>query len=346
MPITTGLSTIAKGDLVTEVHTTHGLVSSVIRIRDGIDGIEVEHTVDSIPIDDGVGKEPIVRYTTSIQSDGVFYSDSNGREMQRRQRDHRDMWNLDMSSNNISRNYFPVNAVATMKDSLAQVSVILDRSEGMSSLVDGQLEFMLHRRLVCDDNKGAGESLNEVGPDGKGLKMRGSHILMISTPQGASQDAKTLQALVFAEPLLVFSKASKVKPVSSSDDVSFVSKKSEVTKFSFLGKDLPSSLSLVTLQDLGSNQLLIRIGHLYEANEDKNLSHPVAVDLQTIFPNFKIKNITEMQLSGVKPKKDVKRLDWGIASSQGNSYENQMMIKNKHVLSINPMEIKTVVVEI
>ncbi|KAF5761356.1 putative alpha-mannosidase [Helianthus annuus] len=37
-----------------------------------------------------------------------------------------------------------------------------DDAVGGSSLVDGQIELMLHRRLLFDDTKGVGEVLNET----------------------------------------------------------------------------------------------------------------------------------------------------------------------------------------
>ena len=122
-----------------------------------------------------------------------MYTDSNGREMIERKRDYRPTWDLDVVDEKEARNYFPgllfffflslslfidyqyfykVNAAATIKDSNAQLSVVIDRSEGVASLADGEMEFMLHRRLGCDDSRGAGESLNEVGSDGRGLKVR------------------------------------------------------------------------------------------------------------------------------------------------------------------------------
>jgi hypothetical protein len=47
--------------------------------------VEVEFSVGPIPIDDALGKEIVTRYTTGIDSGDLFYTDSNGREMQRRQ---------------------------------------------------------------------------------------------------------------------------------------------------------------------------------------------------------------------------------------------------------------------
>ena len=44
-----------------------------------------------------------------------------------------------------------------------------DRSQAGTSLKDGAVQLLLHRRLVCDDNKGVVELLNETDADGKGL---------------------------------------------------------------------------------------------------------------------------------------------------------------------------------
>jgi hypothetical protein len=55
--------------------------------------VEVEWTVGPIAIDDGRSKEVVAKYTTDLHSDGVLFTDSNGREYQRRVKDHRPTWN-------------------------------------------------------------------------------------------------------------------------------------------------------------------------------------------------------------------------------------------------------------
>jgi hypothetical protein len=49
------------------------------------------------------------------------------------------------------------------------VAVAVDRSEGSTSLTNGQLELMVHRRMMHDDGRGVGQNLNEPGLDGSGL---------------------------------------------------------------------------------------------------------------------------------------------------------------------------------
>ena len=128
--------------------------------------------VGSIDISNGIGQEVIVRYTTNLQTKGAMFADSNGREMLLRQRDFRGdffvlssfffcayffnilffqfsaTWDLDLVSQPVARNYFPVNAAATIKDASHQLTVLVDRSEGVASLTDGAIEFMLHRSSV------------------------------------------------------------------------------------------------------------------------------------------------------------------------------------------------------
>lgn len=43
-----------------------------------------------------------------------------------------------------------------------QLSVLTDRAQGCSSLADGELELMAHRRLLTEDQRGVGEALNET----------------------------------------------------------------------------------------------------------------------------------------------------------------------------------------
>jgi lysosomal alpha-mannosidase len=101
-------------------------VSQEIRIYDGAEIAEVEWIVGPIPIDDNIGKEIIMRYDTDIQSDGMFYTDANGREVLERKRDYRSSYNYTVYEN-VSGNYYPVVSRIWIKDNQKQMTILTGR---------------------------------------------------------------------------------------------------------------------------------------------------------------------------------------------------------------------------
>ncbi len=155
-------TTVVQGDLVNEVHQEFApYVSLVSRVYKGSSDIELEWLVGPIPIMDNIGKEVIVKYTSEQQSQGAFYTDANGRQMLMRMRDHRPTWSLNVTEP-VAGNYYPVNSRIFVKDDHTQMTVLTDRSQGGTSMKDGEVELMVHRRLLYDDAFGVGEPLNET----------------------------------------------------------------------------------------------------------------------------------------------------------------------------------------
>lgn len=93
---------------------------------------------------DNIGKEVVSRFTTDLQTDGLFYTDSNGRELLERKRNYRPTWQLNVTEPE-SGNYYPVTSKILIRDTTRQqeVAVLNDRSQGGSSLNDGQVELMV-----------------------------------------------------------------------------------------------------------------------------------------------------------------------------------------------------------
>jgi hypothetical protein len=169
---------VVKGDLITEVRQVFSeWATHVIRLVEGEGHVEVEWTAGPIPIDtpwidpvvqghDNIwGKEVIVKYTSSIKSAGSFYTDSNGREMVPRQYNARGPSYPPLVVHEpVAGNYYPVNNMIALEDSSADLAltVLTDVSQGGSSLADGELELMVHRRVQDDDSRGVQEPLNET----------------------------------------------------------------------------------------------------------------------------------------------------------------------------------------
>jgi lysosomal alpha-mannosidase len=119
----------------------------VIRLWNGSTTVEADWTVGPIDMDDFQGKEVIARYSTGWASNATWYTDSNCREMQTRIRNYRPTWSLNVTEP-VSGNYFPVNCGIQLNDETSghTLTVVTDRSQGGSSMQDGALELMVHRR--------------------------------------------------------------------------------------------------------------------------------------------------------------------------------------------------------
>ena len=54
-----------------------------------------------------------------------------------------------------------------------------DRSQGGSSLENGNIELMQNRRLLVDDLKSLGEPLNETNVNGTGIQVNAKYYVQI-----------------------------------------------------------------------------------------------------------------------------------------------------------------------
>ena len=139
---------------VEEVHQNVSSWATVIyRLhKDQPDFVELDWIVGPIPIDDNIGKEVVSRFTAPyiIDSGGIFYTDSNGREILERRIDFQPTYQFNVTEP-ISCNYYPVNSYAFIRDksnSAAVMSVLTDRAQGVSSLQSGSLEFMVFPHFI------------------------------------------------------------------------------------------------------------------------------------------------------------------------------------------------------
>uniref|UniRef100_A0A8C7JJ12 Lysosomal alpha-mannosidase n=1 Tax=Oncorhynchus kisutch TaxID=8019 RepID=A0A8C7JJ12_ONCKI len=275
-------------------------VSQVVRLYTDSRALELEWTVGPVPIGDDLGKEVISRLDSSINSSGVFYTDSNGREVLQRRKDYRPTWNL-RQSEPIAGNYYPINSRAYIKDDKDQLTVVTDRSQGGGSIQDGSLEIMLHRRLLYDDVRGVGEPLNETSdiyPEG--LVVRGRHLLSLSPPATAADTHRPLAQEVVLQPLITFTDG-ELHP-------------STRLEFSGLQAVLPPAVHLLTVSQWDQDTVLLRLEHQYQASESKEHSQPVTVNLQKLFSTLDMLGVSEMNLSANQWKDEMTRLDWKAES--------------------------------
>ncbi|KAL3529076.1 hypothetical protein ACH5RR_008398, partial [Cinchona calisaya] len=334
--------TVLRGPLFDEVHQSiSSWIYQITRVYKEKQHAEVEFIVGPIPIDDGLGKEVITQITTTIKNNKTFYTDSNGRDFLERIRDYRSDWNLQVNQP-VAGNYYPINLGIYLKDDANEFSILVDRSVGGSSIFDGQLELMLHRRLLHDDGEGVAEALNETVciPDGcKGLTVQGKFYFRIDPLGEGARWRRSFGQEIYSPLLLAF---------SDQDGDGWIN--FQVPTFTGIDPSysLPDNVALITLQELADRKVLLRLAHLYEVGEDKDLSVPASVELKKLFPNKKISNIVETSLTANQKREDMekKRLVW---SAEGSKLHNILrggpIDPINLVVELAPMEIRTFVIK-
>ena len=190
-----------------------------------------------------------------------------------------------------------MNSLLTLDDGKRELAVVTDVSMGGASMVDGQLELMVHRRVLVDDHRGVQEPLNETmcgcndinanpgamgahgheadgGCECAGLTMRGvAYIVVDNIAPAHAIRRKLVEQLNFPPTLAFASSAAGMAPT-----------------FSAVGAALPENVKLMTLTnnyaETHGGMLLMRIAHMYQVDEHPTLAQPVEVDFSKVCPSF------------------------------------------------------------
>ncbi|KAH0971088.1 hypothetical protein GBA52_023244 [Prunus armeniaca] len=289
---------VFRGPLVDEIHQQFSSwIYQVTRLYKDKEHAEVEYTIGPIPTEDGVGKEVITRMTANMETNKVFYTDSNGRDFIKRVRDYRPDWPLSVNQP-VAGNYYPLNLGIYTLDKKSEFSVLVDRATGGSSIEDGEVELMLHRRTLYDDSRGVGEALDEIvcaGGTCEGLTVRGNYYMCINQVGAGAPWRRTTGQEVYSPLLLAFTHE-KLEDWTAS----------HLTKASTmdLNYSLPLNVALITLQ--------------VTAAEDPQYSTLAKVELKKMFTGKMIKEVKEVSLSANQEKSEMKKMTWKVEGDNGD----------------------------
>ena len=204
------------------------------------------------------GYEVVASFSAhSFDNEGVFYTDANGLEMQKRKLNYRSYYDIAEKQynhmTNISANYYPVNQAISIKDTKGnkQFTVMNSVAQGGSSLDPGRIEFMQNRRLPIDDNKGVGEVLNETDSTGEGIRVPSSYFLQLHSLDRSPSYQRVVQIYQDLPVQYFFSNntnqtvnETQAKPVSyGSEDVDF-------SKVKVLPIPMAKNKALIRLENL------------------------------------------------------------------------------------------------
>jgi hypothetical protein len=258
---------------------------------------EIEWTVGTIPLGPTgnpplyLGKEVITLFNTSVDSAGAFSTDANGRDLIDRVRGARpDIKDYDVDEL-ASGNYYPVPTLLSLagkgsSGGTRSFWVASDRAQGGSSLADGSLELMVHRRLRYDDDLGVGEALDDQ------TVVRGVHRFYVGNDADASALARReAQRSAFWRPFTLFADLG-----DAADPVAWLAV--HTTSSSALAAPLPPNVEVLTARRRGGTELLLRLAHMFGIGEHSTLSGNATVGLSGLFADLTITAARETYITG------------------------------------------------
>lgn len=353
---------IVEGDEISEIRQVFSSWAvQVIRLRAGGETVEFEWKVGPVPIDDRKGKEIVTLFKSDLATAGKISTDSNGREFMERMRDFRPTWKLDVTEE-VAGNYYPITVATYIRDESKGVhlSIISDRSQGVASINDGEVELMIHRRLTADDYRGVDENLDEttegISPypyyarSGEGITVSGRHYLLLSDTTDGIAETRAVMDKTFL-PLTVFY-GLKDAAAMVTNNIAAVHAPSPITTSLIL----PQNLQIITLERWSQDFVLARIAHQYAAGESQELSKDVTVDLLQLFQPLSVITAVEVTLSANQNKLAMleKKIRWKSPSSDEIDVQLEAVMKNTLSkasgtdlkVTIKPMEVRTFLLQI
>lgn len=290
----------ANGPIVNEIRlVANDYLHISIKLYEDLNFIETEWLVGPINVSDNVSKEVIVQYNTDLFSNAEFFTDSNGRQVLKRRLFQRPTWNLNIGDP-IASNYYPVTNRIHINDKRHRFTVVTDRAQGGSSLKDGQMELMVHRRLLKMASADLLEPVNEIS-EGRGLVVRGKHRLLFSNSKNKNDSiTEKKQVIQF-----------HLQPIILITDASFVGLENWLKltyKEASFTNTLPEGIHLLTVEPFGDDSLLLRLENYLDIGDmDQN---SIYVNLTNIFKTITVKSYKETKLAGNMWKNDYLKYYW------------------------------------
>ena len=238
----------------------------------------------------------------------------------------------------VAQNYYPVNAKILIKDDISQLGVLSDRSQAGSSLQDGCVELMVHRRLLDDDAFGVGEALNEQA-FGTGLVAVGKHIILMNNDEEAFNEDHVVKAMeLFYEPMTIFGELDQGVNFPRSPQLS---------------EALPKNVHILTLRKIDyvndpfGKYLFLQLEHIFESNQHSILSQSVTVDLETMFnsASIAVESYKETNLAGNVWKDKVSRLRFNKDSNEIPRFDDYQEMSSQWVITLSPMDIRSFIIK-
>lgn len=207
-------------------------------------------------------------------------------------------------SNKFPGNIYPVTSKLYIEDLQKNIrlSIFTDRAQGGTSLLDGTVDIILHRRIFTDD-AGISAWLNET-EYGRGVIVRGKHHLYLSK-------ADYRPNKVFEKK---FAKELELAPTAFTSlhqsyyNISYDRWFKEINEYSALRTKLPVGVHILTLEKW-NDQLLLRLENYLEKSDVVRSGYK-RVFIQELFKDFTITGARETTLGANMWLQDRLPMSW------------------------------------
>ncbi|MBN3301977.1 MA2B2 mannosidase, partial [Amia calva] len=275
-----------------------------------------------------VNREAILRTVTDLRTDKTIFTDNNGFQILKRP--------YKMFVNNtLARNYYPMVRTAYIEDDSTRLVLLSERSHGVSSQDQGQVEVMLHRRLWNNQewNLGYNLTLNDssvVQPvlwmmlgsksttsrlyPRAGLALEHRPVVMLIDSPKKAWDVR--------EPRRHY--AVPVDPVLLPANLHLLSLNVPGWRYS---SNHTKHLEHILKGKAGNvdpdfGRVMLRILHLYEVGEDPVLSQPATIDLKEVLRSLgTVRTVEERSLTGTWDLSELRRWKW---RTSGNNSQGEL----------------------
>lgn len=349
---------IITGKLVTEIRQffysdvraesySYRIISRLYNTPDGYDKsllcqhIEQQYRVGPLELN----REAVIRTQTNLRTNKRIFTDNNGYQMQ-----IRDFKTYD--NNTVARNYYPMVRTAYIEDENTRLVIMAERSHGASSLDNGQVEIMLHRRLWnnLEWDLNYNLTLNDTSV------VRPTLWLMMGSKTVTSSLYQRMGLSLEHRPLVIFIPFKGTSATEKMPSVPIVLPPNihlqilSVPGWSYSSNHTEHIHNLYkgdrqkTAADF--HRVLLRIQHLYEADEDPVLSKPASVNLKSLLKGLgEVTFVEERSLTGTWGLNTLERWKW--KTTQSKMTKDQMQpakTLEDFVLTVEPKEIRTLFV--
>ncbi|KAG8591384.1 hypothetical protein GDO81_000154 [Engystomops pustulosus] len=344
---------IVSGKLVTEVRQyfyreenqksyIYAIFSRLYQVPDGYDKtltcrpVEQQYRVGPLE----VNREAIIRIQTNIQSNKRIFTDDNAYQMQARE--------FKTLSNLVARNYYPMVRTAYIEDETTRLVLLAERSHGVSSQDNGQVEIMLHRRLW--NNMEWDLNYNLTLDDTS--VVRPTIWLMVGSREVTNSLYQRLGLCLEQKPVVMMSPLSgrgKAKnqivadvPVTLPPNIHLQILSIPGWKYSSNHTEQMQNVHRAKTQsDTDFSRVLLRIHHLYEADQDPILSKPTTINLKFLLEGLgKVRLVEERSLTGTWDLATVERWKWRSTQRKDNDNRSKK-ISEDFTVTVAPKEIRT-----